>query len=370
MRKRAPETKIISCKECGKELEIPYFSKRYLCDDCKKKSQQNHFHNRKEQKILCKNPLCNNIVKIDIKKISTAKEFLRGETLCKECKQKSENNFIDREVRCSRCGGLIKLETLHNSYQLKPIRYEVCDSCKQAYEQEKIEKRKQEKIEKRKQEKQTREENRIKEQEVICKNCGKLIRKKETKTYFKNKYKYEICDSCRVLRKEELKEQYSKRMKENNPMYSIETRNKVGDTIKRKIENGELSYKQGVEHHLFKGLRPFNSDVRSHLYGIWILPILQRDNFKCTKCGSTKNLQVHHIVPLREICTNVFQDLEINIDNTLFTREDLGNDIYEKALTKVLESHKLDYGITLCKECHEKEDFYYRPYKGKKKYED
>lgn len=176
MRKRAPETKIISCKGCGKNFEVPYFSKRYLCDTCKRESQHNHFHNSKEQKILCKNPLCNNVVKINIKKISTAKEFLRGRALCKECKQKSENNFIDREVRCSRCGGLIKLETLHNSYQLKPIRYEICDSCKQAYEQEKIEKREQEK--------QIREENRIKEQKVICKNCGKLIRKKRNKNLF------------------------------------------------------------------------------------------------------------------------------------------------------------------------------------------
>ena len=294
-----PLTKTIKCRDCGKEFEVPRESKRYLCDECKIKSFKNHFSYTVEQKILCRNPKCQNVVKTVIKKGKGSKSEIRGAVLCDYCRE--HRPMKEQEIRCPRCGALIEKVLLRDTYQLKTVKF------------------------------------------------GKL------------------CDNCRKERDIEIKKEFSERMKSNNPMYDPETRKKVSSTFVEKIKKGEIEYPSGKNHYLFKGTRQFGMDVRSHLYTKWTKPILIRDNFRCTKCGSQKNLQVHHIYPLRNIIKEVFDELNIKEDSAYFTREDIGDTLYEEALKLAIEKHKLDYGVTLCKDCHEKEDYYYRPYKDKGK---
>lgn len=297
MGKKLPPFKTIQCRNCGCDLVIPRASKKYLCDSCKQESVKNHFRNNiVEQKILCRNPECNNVVEVVQKKGSMTKPIIRGTTLCSYCKEHPKT--VEREIRCSKCNKFMGMETLCDTYQLRKIRYAP------------------------------------------------------------------FCEECKEKQIKEFSERTSARMKESNPMKNPEVVQKVVATFDRKIKSGELVYKHGKDHYLFKGTRQFNHDVRSHLYSRWIKPVLERDNFTCTKCGSKTNLQVHHLKPLRDICKEVFDEFELDVENTLFTREDVGDELYEKVLTKVLENHKIEYGVTLCKDCHEKEDYFYRPYLG------
>jgi len=72
--------------------------------------------------------------------------------------------------------------------------------------------------------------------------------------------------------------EYSKRMREN----------RLG---------GIVPTQYGKNHSQWNGgSSTINMLVRNNkrLYENWIYPILKRDNFKCTNCGSTDRLEVHH----------------------------------------------------------------------------
>lgn len=290
-------TKIIICRDCCKEFDVSKFSKRILCDECKKKSQQNHFKYFVEQKILCRRLDCNNVVKVITKKGTKAKPKIRGGECCDECKKKSKFKIMEQEVHCKYCHRFLYKREIKMTHESKAISYKgVCKDC----HDEKI------------------------------KNVSKIN---------------------------------SERLTMNNPMHDKDTVEKMKTTMKSRIESGEIVYNSGSEHHLFKGLRIFGQECRSQLYQIWIKPILERDNFKCTKCGDTSNLQVHHIISLRDIIEEVFNSHNLNYKNSYFTCDEYGV-LFDKLLNEVLKKHSLDIGITLCKKCHANTDYYYRPYKG------
>lgn len=69
---------------------------------------------------------------------------------------------------------------------------------------------------------------------------------------------------------------------------------------------------------LTKALKP----RRTGEYKAWRNSILNRDNYRCTKCGSRKNLHVHHINPVAR---------------------------------NPRKSTDMENGITLCSRCHKKE---------------
>jgi len=60
---------------------------------------------------------------------------------------------------------------------------------------------------------------------------------------------------------------------------------------------------QKPEHGFKKGSTPWNTGLRkserrsSTKYNDWTKRIRERDGNKCTKCGSTNRLHVHHIIP-------------------------------------------------------------------------
>lgn len=140
--------------------------------------------------------------------------------------------------------------------------------------------------------------------------------------------------------------------------------NKVRNTILKRINSGEIMYLSGKNHYLYKGNREFKKYCRDILYNSWTKDVLKRDNFKCVVCGSNKDLQVHHIRPLRDIIKLVFEKHGLNSNKPLFEYE---NEFFKQLAEEVVSEHKLKDGVTLCKFCHEKYDYYYRLIKGKHK---
>lgn len=53
-----------------------------------------------------------------------------------------------------------------------------------------------------------------------------------------------------------------------------------------------------------------NSTTASKEYKEFRKKVLERDNYKCVKCGAKDNLQVHHIKPKKD-----YPDLIMNFDN-------------------------------------------------------
>ncbi len=358
MRTQNNKTKIIICRDCGKEVEVPKESKRILCDECVEKSHKNHFKNIVYQKILCHYPDCNNVIEIIPKKGSKAAPYRRLDKVCDECKEKNKNKKIEREIRCKKCGSLIRKEFVHDTYQVKPVIYEgLCVNCKPKIQRPANEKPKlppKEKI----------------IQKIKCPDCGKILGERGP-GYFKYPIKNgQRCEECTQKRKEKVRKNLSERMKNSNPMKDEETAKKVGCTLQEKRLRGEIEYKKGSEHYLYKGNGIIRTVCKSRLYNTWIKPILERDNFKCTRCGNTKDLQVHHLRPFRDILRESMEELGISYDLRFDPIKNWDEDTLNKVVQKVLEKHKIEYGITLCKKCHEEIDYYYRPFKGKSKNED
>ena len=153
----------------------------------------------------------------------------------------------------------------------------------------------------------------------------------------------------------ETKEQTSERMKLKNPMSIPLARASASKTMKERIELGEITYKKGPDHHLWKGNRDFNNTCRCQLYPAWTKKILHRDSYSCTRCQSSNvKLQVHHTVPLREIIQEVRERHGIDTFMNVPSSE------WQPYIEEVLSMHKMSYGITVCGKCHAVIDKFYR----------
>ena len=151
----------------------------------------------------------------------------------------------------------------------------------------------------------------------------------------------------------------SLRMHLNNPMYNPETRKKMSETFKRKIANGEITYKKGSEHYLWKGNRTFNKAVRIELRK-WVQQKFAEVNYVCQKCGKDHTeLQVHHLEPLRDI-------IQKFLDKYNYTMEYInsieGSKEYFDFIQKIVEYHyeHPEIGLVVCPNCHYEIDDQYR----------
>lgn len=122
--------------------------------------------------------------------------------------------------------------------------------------------------------------------------------------------------------------QYSKRMRQY----------RLDGTISTKFGKDSANWKGGTS--------PINAMIRSNkrLYTEWIYPILKRDEFKCTQCGSTKELEVHHN---EEVMSDI-------IAKYVDRNKDYSFDEKREVMDKVIDYHISNNisGKTLCKTCH------------------
>lgn len=77
----------------------------------------------------------------------------------------------------------------------------------------------------------------------------------------------------------------------------------------------------------------FKRGYKSEKYKAWRLAVFTRDNFTCQHCAATGYLTAHHVKAFAK-----FPELRYEPSN----------------------------GITLCEDCHAKEDHYYARFKGRK----
>ena len=197
----------------------------------------------------------------------------------------------------------------------------------------------------------------------------KLIREKVTNTLkkkyksgelispFQNPEKLKWIHSKRGTISDEAIKHMSDRMRRYNPMFSETTRKKVSATIQARYDNGEIKCKRGTNNPLYKGNRTFSNDCRKWLRK-WIKSVMMRDKYTCTVCGKIGGyLHVHHITPLRDIIKNtltmehVSDIVALKVNNIVK---------YEELLQKVIDIHKMEDGITVCKQCHANIDDRYR----------
>lgn len=180
-----------------------------------------------------------------------------------------------------------------------------------------------------------------------CKPCSI----KHRKEYFDNVKKNRIkkTEEEKAIKRAES----SERMKKNNPMFNPGTIKRVRATINKKIEKGEIKYKTGKEHHLWKGNRDNNHIIRTRLKD-WRKFLLKESDYKCSLCSGNKKLEIHHVEPLREI-VDKFTDRHLSE----YSNE---SEEFENLIKIIVEYHfnKKGVGICVCEKCHSEIDEYRR----------
>jgi len=191
---------------------------------------------------------------------------------------------------------------------------------------------------------------------VRCSNCCKerrafLVRERSKARTERNKLDVENFEEVifadgkvRVVNIEK-RLQTKKRMLENNPMKRPEISEKVSQIFKEKIESGEITYKKGACHHLWKGNRSNNKYIRVRLLP-WIKEVQKLHNWKCDRCSSNIKLEVHHTEPLRIIIGKF-----VKYPLSEYSQD---SDDFEELINTVLKYHydNMHIGQLLCQKCH------------------
>ncbi len=127
-------------------------------------------------------------------------------------------------------------------------------------------------------------------------------------------------------------------------------KNRRSILMKSQWDNKTIQPMTGSSHSQWKGgtsaLQPL---VRSHLHRIWVYPKLREGGFKCSKCESTKDLEVHHD---GERFASILYKAILELGEP-------GDDFEKKSLiAEWVTNYHVDNGVSgvvLCEECHDEE---------------
>lgn len=307
------------CIICGQEFETR--AKRTIC--CKNKAcrkQYNHLK-YKNRTTEC---ICNKCGKIYL---ATEKQ---KHDCCPDCVRSESYNYknkIEQKHCCRQCKKVLFIEIKNVTKKIPEFIYDkTCDACKEKnYESSSY---------------------RMKMNNPSYKNKKYLSieeaeEAKKLRARNKNKYKT----------KEEMRLAFSKRMKEHNPMYNKEVREKMRTTLSKKIQAGEINYNWKNSKY-YKGDRGIKNYIRISLKR-WRVKNFERSNYSCECCGAHGvYLHVHHKEKFSDIVEKFANELNLNLKTLQY-----GSEEYKKLEKLVNDYHKEhDIGLVVCENCHDKID--------------
>lgn len=223
------------CAVCGVSIDDLIFSAK-VCKNPECKKSHNNMRARESYSKNLKEKQC---TKCKALFLATAKQ-----KCCEQCRDsRKDNKFIqvEKEIKCKHCGKLIETVIKNKTKTTNESFSGVCDECRQKTLEETSERMK-----------------------LYNPSYEHSLTKEEYEIKIKEKQEYNS-DENKLLRKLEFIKRTKERMTTNNPMFNPETVKKMTTTIKSKIKSGELVYKKGIEHPLYKGNRNFNKQVRIEL---------------------------------------------------------------------------------------------------------
>lgn len=248
--------KIRKCIICGIDISET-MGKRKVCksEDCNKKLAKIKALEKKYI-IVCK--ICGNEFETNNNRNKTCSAECHKKLRSVVMKEAFGKNKIEKSVICRQCGIIIDKVFRCKTKKCTEI-FDLCNSCKDENKKHFIDKIK----------------NRM------------LSDENPSIQRFGRKEKIILSDEEKLNRRNEVLEKMKKRMRENNPMFSENTRKKVSETFKSKKQN-LASFKK-----YNKKMQTIYGYIRMGL-GLWVRKCMERDEFKCTVCGCGGELHVHH----------------------------------------------------------------------------
>lgn len=132
--------------------------------------------------------------------------------------------------------------------------------------------------------------------------------------------------------------------------YSDERRRMMSDLMSNSWKNGSLKPLKGAEHPGWKGgTSSLQGTCRRKLFDNWVRPHLASTGFKCSECGSSKNIEVHHD---KERFIEILRKFVDPHHDENYTFEE------KKLIAENVEKYHIENdvsGVVLCNKCHDKQ---------------
>lgn len=314
------------CKNCGEEF-VTRDRRKIFCNkkECKNAAAR-IWYAKKLKRCVCK--FCGTEYN------ATGKQLKDCCPDCKKLRERPKRETHEVRCLCKYCGQYIKSYYRENSGNMvhEDFTY-VCDSCKE---------KSRERMSKNMKLNNPTYEHSLTEEEYEIKQEN--IRKEAA-------YREEHSDE---LRNAFLK-RASERMKSNNPMRNPETANKVRETLKKKVADGEITYPRGKDSPIYKGSRSIKGYLRIAIIP-WRNANFTRAKYTCEICGKTGcTLHVHHKEPFNDIFYKFVDYFHLDESSIEYMSDD-----YIKLENAIVEYHNShDIGIVVCEDCHSDIDKHY-----------
>lgn len=223
------------CKICNVSIdELKFSSKSCTNPECK----------RLYANLRARENYSKNLVEKTCEKCGDLFLATQKQKQCENCRDsRKDNKFkqIEQKIVCKHCGSIIEVVTKNVTRTAEELKIGVCDDCKSNLA-----------------------EYRSQSMKLNNPSYDKKLTEEEYLQKVKERNEYNS-EENKTKRREVFLQKSRERMIANNPMFNPESVLKMRKTFKERIDSGEIVYKKGLNHHLYKGNRNFNKQVRIEL---------------------------------------------------------------------------------------------------------